>query len=267
MSLSAAVPAGVALIAATTLAGAWLAGRVSRWRRLSMACAAAALVAVVLADLVPDIWRELDRAGLPWWAAAGALGGGIAAADALCRRGCACDSGPGWAGGPASHGSTGTITAAPGTHRALDGRGGASAAAAALAAHRALEGAAVAVAGSAAVIAALALHAAGEGFALAALLRDGRRGRRAALLAMACLSPAAGALALSQLPLPAPASPIITSLIAGVLLRSALAAWRVRLPPHGTRDPGGASAAGGRGRAADETAIQSRTITQMACDI
>ena len=68
--------------------------------------------------------------------------------------------------------------------------------------------------GSVAVIAALVIHAASEGFAMAALLRDERRGKAAALLAAACLSPAAGAIAASQVRLPAQAAPIVTALVA-----------------------------------------------------
>ena len=49
-----------------------------------------------------------------------------------------------------------------------------------------------------------------------------------ALLAIACLSPAAGAAVLSRLPLPAAAAPVLTSLAAGVLLRTALVAWQLR---------------------------------------
>jgi len=162
--LTAAALAGVALIAAATLAGAWLGWRSLRLPRLSLACAAMLLLVVVIADLLPDAWNDLSSTGLPWWPAAGALGAGFLATDALVRRGCAC--GTGQAGGR-------TTSAALGLHRAV-------------------EGAALAVAGSVAVIAALVLHATGEGFALAALLRGERPGRAAALLAITCVSPAAG---------------------------------------------------------------------------
>jgi len=198
--LTAAALAGVALIAAATLAGAWLGWRSLRLPRLSLACAAMLLLVVVIADLVPDAWNDLSSTGLPWWPAAGALGAGFLATDALVRRGCAC--GTGQAGGQ-------TTSAALGLHRAV-------------------EGAALAVAGSVAVIAALVLHAAGEGFALAALLRGERPGRAAALLAIACVSPAAGAAVLSRVPLPAAVAPVLTCLVAGVLLRTALAAWQPR---------------------------------------
>ncbi len=212
MVLTAADLAGVALIAGATLAGAWLGRRFARLRTISLACAAIALAAVVAADLVPDIWRDLRETGLPWWMAALALAAGLGVTDAIVRRGCAC--GPG-VGVPA----------------------GGRATAVALGVHRALEGAALAIAGSAAVIAALVAHAASEGFALTALLRGERRGRAAALLAVTCLSPAAGAAVLAWTRPPESAAPIMTSVVAGVLLRAALAAWQLRRGP--VRAPSG----------------------------
>ena len=204
MLLTAATLAGVTLIATATLAGAWLGRRSHRLPRLSLTCAAILLIIVVLADLLPDIWGDLSGAGLPWWPAAGALGVGFLATDGLLCRGCACGTGP--AGGRAT--------------------------AAALAVHRAIEGAALAVAGSVAVIAALVLHAASEGLALTALLKGERRCTAAALLAITCLSPAAGAAVLTQLPVPEAAATVLTSVVAGVLLRTALAAWQLRPPKH-----------------------------------
>jgi zinc transporter ZupT len=202
--LTAAALAGVTLIATATLAGAWLGRRSHRLHRLSLACAAVLLLAVIVADLLPDIWNDLSGTGSPWWPAAGAFGGGFLATDGLVRRGCACGTGP--AGGRAT--------------------------AAALGLHRAIEGAALAVAGSVAVIAALVLHAASEGLALTALLRGERRGTAAALLAITCLSPAAGAAVLSQVPVPDAAAPVLTSLVAGILLRAALTAWQLRPAKH-----------------------------------
>jgi hypothetical protein len=217
MMLTAADLAGTALIAGGTLAGAWLGRRFARLRAISLECSAIALVAVVAADLVPDIWGDLRETGLPWWIAALALAAGLAGTDVIVRRGCACG---------------------PGVELPAGGR----ATAVALGVHRALEGAALAIAGSAAVIAALVAHAAGEGFALTALLRGERRGRAAALLAVTCLSPAAGAAGLAWMPLPESAAPIMTSVVAGVLLRAALAAWQqrrgpVRAPSGGVRRP------------------------------
>src|SRR5258708_18402705 len=156
--LTAATLAGVALIAAATLAGAWLGWRSLRLPRLSLACAAMLLLVVVIADLLPDAWNAMSSTGLPWWPAAGALGAGFLATDALVRRGCAC--GTGQAGGR-------TTSAALGLHRAV-------------------EGAALAVAGAVAVVAALGLHPAREGFPLAPLLRGEPPGRAAAPLGRPC---------------------------------------------------------------------------------
>jgi ZIP family zinc transporter len=202
--LTAAALAGVTLIATATLAGAWPGRRSHRLPRLSLACATILLLVVVLADLMPDILSDLSDAGLPWWPAAGALGAGFLATDGLVRRGCACGT----------------------------GKVGGRATATALGLHRAVEGAALAIAGSVAVVAALVLHAASEGLALTALLKGERRGTAAALLAITCLSPAAGAAVLSQVPVPSAAAPVLTSVVAGVLLRTALAAWQLRPPKH-----------------------------------
>src|SRR6266571_4275624 len=206
MSPIASALAGVALIAAFTLAGA-----------------AVALAAVVLADLVPDVWHDLPASEPGRWAAVGMAAAGCAVgyavAEVLARRGCACQArsgaGRGWAataaspgGGTATASGRETATASGGAWATASGgawataSGGGGAAAVALAAHRLLEGAAVALTGSAAGIVALAVHAAGEGFALAALLRAERRSSAVPLLVFACLSPAAGAVALGQIRLP-----------------------------------------------------------------
>lgn len=203
MTLTAADLAGVSMIAGATLAGAWLGRRFARLRTIALALAATALVTVVAADLLPDVWGDLRATGLAWWIAAAALVAGLAGTDVIVRRGCAC--GPGPAGGRAT--------------------------AAALGLHRALEGAALAIAGSAAVIVALVLHAASEGFALTTLLAGERRARAAALLAVTCLSPVAGVAVLALVRLPEPAAPVMTSVVAGVLLRAALAAWQLRPRP------------------------------------
>jgi zinc transporter ZupT len=204
---------GVALIAGATLAGAWLARHSSRVPAL-VGCTAVVLAAVVLADLLPDIWRDLHGAGLGWWAAAAATAAaGYATADALARRGCACQ---------AARADTANV---PGT-KAASG----VATAAALAAHRLLEGAAVTLTGSPAIVAALVLHATGEGFALGALLRPERRSRALMLLVIACVSPLAGTVAFGQVGMAARPSAVMTAAIAGVLARTALAAWRRRRP-------------------------------------
>jgi ZIP family zinc transporter len=206
MVLTGADLAGVALIAAATLAGAWLGRRFARLRTISLACAAVALIAVVAADLVPDIWHDLRETGLPWWIAVAGLAAGLAVTDVAVRRGCTC-------------------------RRGVEVPAGGRATAVALGVHRALEGAALAIAGSAAVIAALVAHAGSEGFALTALLRGERKARAAVLLGITCVSPAAGAAVLALVHLPESVAPALTSVVAGVLLRAALAAWQVRPRP------------------------------------
>jgi len=248
MSPIASALAGVALIAASTLAGAWLARRASRLPAVTLAGAAVALAAVVLADLVPDVWHDLPASEPGRWAAVGMAAAGCAVgyavAEVLARRGCACQArsgaGRGWAataaspgGGTATASGRETATASGGAWATASGgawataSGGGGAAAVALAAHRLLEGAAVALTGSAAVIVALAVHAAGEGFALAGLLRGERRSSVVPLLVFACLSPAAGAVALGQIRLPDRASAVLTAVVAGAMSRAAVDAWRL----------------------------------------
>src|SRR6266704_3029653 len=118
MSPIASALAGVALIAASTLAGAWLARRASRLPAVTLAGAAVALAAVVLADLVPDVWHDLPASEPGRWAAVGMAAAGCAVgyavAEVLARRGCACQArsgaGRGWAATAASPGG-GTATA------------------------------------------------------------------------------------------------------------------------------------------------------------
>src|SRR6266568_4592851 len=150
MSPIASALAGVALIAASTLAGAWLARRASRLPAVTLAGAAVALAAVVLADLVPDVWHDLPASEPGRWAAVGMAAAGCAVgyavAEVLARRGCACQArsgaGRGWA---ATATASGRETAAASGGAWATASGGGGAAAVALAAHRLLEGAAVAL--------------------------------------------------------------------------------------------------------------------------
>jgi ZIP family zinc transporter len=180
----------VAIVAAATVAGAALAAPVQRFRSAALRLAAAALFAVVGLDLVPDLFHDVAETGSAWWlvgsACAVAFTGAVAAAGSLCRCG--------------SRARTTTGLA--------------------IAVHRSLEGAALALAGSAAVVCALVLHAAAEGFALRAY---GARcaGRVRPVLWLACAAPAAGALALGRVELPGAAAPMITALVAGVLVAGA----------------------------------------------
>src|SRR6266702_2221354 len=235
MSPIASALAGVALIAASTLAGAWLARRASRLPAVTLAGAAVALAAVVLAGLVPDVWHDLPASEPGRWAAVGMAAAGCAVgyavAEVLARRGCACQArsgaGRGWAATVASPGG-GTATASGRETATASGGAWATASGGAWATASGGGGAAaVALTGSAAVIVALAVHAAGEGFALAALLRGERRSSVVPLLVFACLSPAAGAVALGQIRLPDRASAVLTAVVAGAMSRAAVDAWRL----------------------------------------
>ncbi|HZD66188.1 MAG TPA: hypothetical protein VE152_08835 [Acidimicrobiales bacterium] len=209
--LGLAVAVGIGLMALATVGGAVLRWRLPRASPVPLAVAAACLLGVVGADLAPDIWRGMAAVGLPWWSAPLAAMAGVAGAGALLRPGCPCR--PGLARG----GGTGV----------------------ALAAHRVLEGAAVAVTGSVAVVAALVLHAASEGFALTSLLGGERRRTIASWLTLACVAPAVGAVVLSVVPLPDQADPLLTAVVAGVLVRMALAAWQLAVAGRGADRPRG----------------------------
>jgi zinc transporter ZupT len=196
---------GVALIAVATVGGAVIGGRLPRTSAVPLAGAAGILIAVVPADLAPDIWRDLGDSGLPWWTPVPVGAVGAAGAGLLMRRGCLCR--PGLTGG------IGTALA--------------------VALHRAVEGSALAVTTSVPVMLALVAHAGSEGLAMTSLLdAEGRRRTRGWLLP-ACAAPAAGALALHATHLPDRAMPILTSLVAGVLIRTAMIAYRLASGVHG----------------------------------
>jgi hypothetical protein len=198
---------GAALVAASTVGGLLL----SRWsaRRPVASSAAVCLVlmAFVLVDLVPDVWRDLVESGTPWWAAVLASVVGFGATGALVRRGCGCvprpDERPRVAGSEVA---------------------GGAATAMAIGVHRALEGAVLALVTTVPVVAALVVHAAGEGFALGALLGQASRRRAASWLLIACLSPLVGATVIGPVRPPATGTPLVTSLVVGTLLRIALLA-------------------------------------------
>ncbi|MET7378573.1 hypothetical protein ABZT08_07060 [Streptomyces sp. NPDC005526] len=195
----------VALVAAATAVGAWLARRGSGRSALLPAAASGILLVTAVFDLLPDAWEEAQEAGVPQWAvpltallAYGVMG-------AVVRAGCPCA--PGRAGG------IGAVSA--------------------LAAHRFLEGATLALTASAAVVTALLVHAAGEGLALAALLAV-RPGRRVApWIGLACLSPVAGALVTGALSIPDALMPLLLACAGGVLAQAAWVALRLahRLRP------------------------------------
>jgi ZIP family zinc transporter len=189
------VIAGFALIAAATLAGAFLALRGRGPREAWLGAAAGALLVIALLHLLPDAWSAAGAARIwPGIVPAAALSS-LALSGLAARRGCACDSPDRRAGG-------GTV--------------------AALAVHRFLEGSALALAASITVTAALAVHALAEGVAAGTLLAGQSRRRVRGMLAVMCLSPAAGAIAAGSYRLPAAATPVLLALAAGIL---AQAAW------------------------------------------
>ena len=220
---------GAALVAASTVGGVLL----SRWsaRRpvASSAAVSVVLLAVVLGDLVPDVWRDLAESDTPWWAAALISAVGFGATGALVRRGCGCVP------RPDERPQLGAAEVAGGTATAV-----------AIGVHRALEGAVLALVTSVPVVAALVVHAAGEGFALGALLGRASRGRAAAWVLIACLSPVIGAIATGPVRLPVTVIPLVTSLVVGTLLRIALLALRLAA----TRQQAARAAAGLRSQPA-----------------
>jgi len=189
------VLAGAGLVAAATVAGAWLARRRPGHREIWFAAAAGALLIIAGLHLLPDAWSGARTAriwpGLVPMAAVGAF----TAAGLAARVGCGCQE----------------------QHEHASGAG----TAAALAIHRFLEGSAIALAGSAAVTVALAVHAFGEGLATAALLGTQPRRRVAGWLAVMCLGPVIGAAVTDAFPVPAAAGPVLLALAAGVLAQAA----------------------------------------------
>ena len=192
--------AGAGLVAAATVAGAWLARGRPGQRQIWFAAAAGALLIIAGVHLLPDAWAGARTARIwPALVPAAAVAG-FAAAGLATRAGCGCQE-----------------------HAA---RGSGAGTAAALATHRFLEGAAIALAGSAAVALALAAHAFGEGLATGALLGGQPRRRVAAWLALMCLSPVIGAVTAGAFPVPAAAEPVLLAVAAGVLAQAARVSLR-----------------------------------------
>ncbi|HEY2268567.1 MAG TPA: hypothetical protein VGI96_38540 [Streptosporangiaceae bacterium] len=199
-ALSGAVLGGAGLVAAATVAGAWLVRRRPGQRQAWFAAAAGLLFIIAGLHLLPDAWASAQEAGIwpplvPMAAVAAGAGAGLAA-----RAGCGC-----------------------GEHRE---RVAGTGMAAALAVHRFLEGAAIALAGSAAVALALAVHAFGEGLATGALLSGQPRRRVAGWLALMCVSPVLGAVVADAFPVPEVAEPVLVAAAAGVLVQAALVSLR-----------------------------------------
>jgi hypothetical protein len=204
------VLAGAGLVAAATVAGAWLARRRPGQRQTWFATAAGALLIIAGLHLLPDAWAGARTAGIwpalvPVAAVAAFTAAGLAA-----RAGCGCQEHAEQASGAGT--------------------------AAALAAHRFLEGAAIALAGSAAVALALAAHAFGEGLATGALLGSQPRRRVAGWLALMCLGPVIGAAATGAFPVPQAAEPMLLAAAAGVLAQAARVSLRAAFRgPQSTR--------------------------------
>jgi ZIP family zinc transporter len=197
--------AGVGLIAAATVAGAWLAFRRPGHREIWCAAAAGALLIIAGLHLLPDAWAGPSAARIWPPLVPIAAAGAFTAAGLAARAGCRCREHTEHASG--------------------------AGAAAALAAHRFLEGSAIALAGPAVAVA-LAVHALGEGMATGALLGAQPR-RLAGWLAAMSLSPLIGAAVTGALPVPAAAEPVLLALAAGVI---AQAAWvSLRAAFHGLR--------------------------------
>lgn len=197
--------AGPGLIAAATVAGAWLARRGGH-REIWFAAAAGALLTIAGLHLVPDAWAGARTARIwPPLVPIAAIGA-FTVAGVAARAGCRCRE-----------------------HAEQSSGAGA---AAALAVHRFLEGSAVALTGSATVALALAVHAFGEGLATAALLGAQPR-RMAGWLAAMSISPLLGVAVADAFSVPEAAVPVLLALAAGVI---AQAAWvSLRAAFHGLR--------------------------------
>lgn len=194
----ASVIGGTLLVAAATLAGAWLARRGPGSQGVWFGAAAGALLVIAGLHLLPDAWSEASEAGLwPWLTLVVAVAA-FALAAVVSRYGCACEADEEHAGGVG--------------------------AAAALAAHRFLEGAALALGGSVTVAVALAVHALGEGLAVGTLLRAARR--LAVWLTVMCVGPIVGALVTEAFPIPHAIGPLLLAFAAGILAQAARVSLR-----------------------------------------
>ena len=198
--LPGAVLTDAGLMAAATVAGAWLARHRPGQREIWFAAAAGALLIIAGLNLLPDAWADARAARIRPGLVPVIVAAAFTAAGLTTRLGCACQEHAEQASGAAT--------------------------AAALAVHRFLEGAAIALAGSAAVALALAAHAFGEGLAAGALLGGQPRRPAAAWLNLMCLSPIIGAAAPDVFPAPAAAEPVLLAVAAGVLAQAARVSLR-----------------------------------------
>jgi zinc transporter ZupT len=190
---SVATAAGVGMVAAATLAAAWIACRGAGRQQMWFGAAGGALLAIALLHLLPDAWRGAHAEGLPSWVVPGVAAASLAINVAIGRVGCACVSDGQHAGGARS--------------------------AAALALHRFLEGATLALTGMMTAVA-LTVHAFGEGLAVGTLLA-GRPRRLTTWVTVMCGGPAVGALATGAVPAVHVAEPMVLAVAAGVLIQAA----------------------------------------------
>jgi ZIP family zinc transporter len=199
-ALSGAVLGGAGLVAAATVAGAWLVRRRPGQRQTWFAAATGLLLIIAGLHLLPDAWADAQEAGIWLPLVPMAAVAAFAAAGLAARTGCGCRE-----------------------HREqVAGTG----MAVALAIHRLLEGAAIALTGSVAVALALAVHAFGEGLATGALLSGQPRRRVAGWLTLMCVSPVFGAVVADAFPVPETAEPVLVATAAGVLAQAALVSLR-----------------------------------------
>ncbi len=192
--------AGAGLLAAATVAGAWLASRRPGQRQIWLGAAAGALLVIAGMHVLPDAWLQARSAGLWPWVVPVVTIGTFLLAGVAARGGCACQR----------------------DRRHVGGTG----AAAALAIHRFGEGSAMVLIGSVTVVAALAVHALGEGLAVGALLGGQPRRRVVIWLAAMCVSPVVGALVTSAYPVPAAGRPVLLGVAGGVLAQAARVSLR-----------------------------------------
>ena len=199
-TLSGAVLGGTGLVAAATVAGAWLVRRRPGQRQSWFAAAAGVLLIIAGLHLLPDAWAVAQEAEIWLPLVPMAAVAAFAAAGLAARVGCSC-------------GERRELVAGTGMTIAL-------------AIHRFLEGAAIALTGSVAVALALAAHAFGEGMATGALLSGQPRRRVAGCLALMCVSPVLGAVVADAFPVPEAAEPVLVATAAGVLAQAALISLR-----------------------------------------
>ena len=187
--------AGAGLLAAATVAGAWLARRRPGQQQIWLGAAAGALLVIAALHVLSDAWSQARAAGIWPWAVPLAAAGAFLLTGLAARIGCTC----------------GRDT------RPVGGTG----AAAALAIHRFLEGSAMVLIGSVTVVAALAVHALGEGLAVGALLHAHPRRRVGIWLAAMCASPVIGVLVTGAYPVPEATRPTLLALAGGILAQAA----------------------------------------------